>query len=89
MPLGPRVGKGGVETPAALTVNIFPGADGSFALYEDDHVLAMVCYRKGANAIKERIDSLERRLCEKNGQTPKVFPDGALLTVNGDQPRNP
>ena len=49
VPLGPRVGKGGVETPAALTVNVFPGADGSFALYEDEG--NSMDYLKGAHAI--------------------------------------
>jgi len=36
IPLGPRVGWGGVESPAELTVYAFPGAGGAFALYEDE-----------------------------------------------------
>ena len=36
LPLGPRVAWGGVENPAELSIQIFPGADGSFTLYEDD-----------------------------------------------------
>ncbi len=36
VPLGPRVGWGGVDNPSELTVDIFPGADGAFTLYEDD-----------------------------------------------------
>lgn len=38
VPLGPRVGWGGVDSPEELTVTVFPGADGAFALYEDDGV---------------------------------------------------
>jgi alpha-glucosidase (family GH31 glycosyl hydrolase) len=36
VPLGPRVGWGGIDNPEELTVHIFPGADGEFSLYEDD-----------------------------------------------------
>jgi hypothetical protein len=36
VPLGPSVGWGGVENPAALDIHLFPGADRSFSLYEDD-----------------------------------------------------
>ena len=36
VPLGPRVGWGGVDSPQELTVYVFPGADGAFALYEDE-----------------------------------------------------
>jgi hypothetical protein len=36
VPLAPRRGWGGVETPDALEVYIFPGADNRFELYEDD-----------------------------------------------------
>lgn len=36
VPLGPRVGWGGVENPDEITVYIFPGADRKFELYEDD-----------------------------------------------------
>ena len=46
VPLGPRVGWGGVENPAALDVHIFAGADGAYTLYEDDG--ATVAYRDGA-----------------------------------------
>jgi alpha-glucosidase (family GH31 glycosyl hydrolase) len=36
IPLGPLVGWGGLENPATLDVHVFPGADHSFELYEDD-----------------------------------------------------
>lgn len=36
VPLGPRVGWGGLGIPEALDLYIFPGADNEFALYEDD-----------------------------------------------------
>jgi alpha-glucosidase (family GH31 glycosyl hydrolase) len=45
VPLGPLVGWGGVENPTQLTVHVFPGADGSFTLYEDDG--ETVAYQQG------------------------------------------
>ena len=36
VPLGPRAGWGGVDNPESLEVHVFPGADNSFELYEDD-----------------------------------------------------
>lgn len=36
VPLGPRVGWGGVANPEALDLHIFAGADNAFTLYEDD-----------------------------------------------------
>ncbi len=49
VPLGPMVGWGGVDNPDELTVYVFPGADGAFALYEDDGV--SVAYEQGDYAI--------------------------------------
>jgi alpha-glucosidase (family GH31 glycosyl hydrolase) len=36
IPLGPLPAWGGLDNPADLTVHVFPGADNSFDLYEDD-----------------------------------------------------
>jgi alpha-glucosidase (family GH31 glycosyl hydrolase) len=36
VPLGPKVGWGGVSNPGQLSVHIFAGADNQFTLYEDD-----------------------------------------------------
>lgn len=36
IPMGPRTGWGGVDNPRELTIIAFGGADGAFALYEDD-----------------------------------------------------
>lgn len=36
VPLGPRVGWGGVENPVDVELHVFPGADNRFVLYEDD-----------------------------------------------------
>lgn len=36
VPEGPMVGWGGVDVPDSLSVQVFPGADGSFDLYEDE-----------------------------------------------------
>ncbi len=49
VPLGPQVGWGGIDNPAELTVVVFPGADGAFALYEDDG--ASTAYLDGDYAI--------------------------------------
>ncbi len=38
LPLGPMTGWGGVDNPDRLEVSIFPGADNTFELYEDDGV---------------------------------------------------
>jgi alpha-glucosidase (family GH31 glycosyl hydrolase)/putative sterol carrier protein len=40
LPLGPKSDWGGVETPTALEVHVFPGADNHFELYEDDGAVA-------------------------------------------------
>jgi alpha-glucosidase (family GH31 glycosyl hydrolase) len=36
IPLGPRVGWGGIENPTELDLYVFPGANNIFELYEDD-----------------------------------------------------
>jgi alpha-glucosidase (family GH31 glycosyl hydrolase) len=36
VPLGPRIGWGGVDNPTAFDIYLFPGADNEFVLYEDD-----------------------------------------------------
>jgi hypothetical protein len=36
VPMGPKTGKNGVENPEKLSINILPGADGSFDLFEDE-----------------------------------------------------
>jgi hypothetical protein len=36
VPQGPMIGWGGIEQPNHLTIKVFPGADGSFDLYEDE-----------------------------------------------------
>ncbi len=36
VPLAPKVGWGGVENPTELDLYVFPGADNTFELYEDD-----------------------------------------------------
>lgn len=51
VPLAPRGGReaGGTANPAALAVNLFPGADGQFDLYEDDG--ETTAYQQGRQAI--------------------------------------
>jgi alpha-glucosidase (family GH31 glycosyl hydrolase) len=36
VPLAPRAGWGGVDNPESLEIHLFPGAENSFELYEDD-----------------------------------------------------
>jgi alpha-glucosidase (family GH31 glycosyl hydrolase) len=49
VPLGPRLGWGGIENPTELDLYLFPGADNSFELYEDDG--ETTDYRNGKHAI--------------------------------------
>lgn len=49
VPLAPRVAWGGIENPKELDIFIFPGADNSFELYEDDG--ESTDYRRGKYAI--------------------------------------
>ncbi len=46
LPLGPQVGWGGLDNPETLHLRVFAGADGRFALYEDEG--EGVAYREGA-----------------------------------------
>jgi alpha-glucosidase (family GH31 glycosyl hydrolase) len=36
VPLAPKAGWGGIDNPGGLDIYVFPGADNSFELYEDD-----------------------------------------------------
>ena len=36
VPLGPKVGWGGIDNPETVDLHCFAGADGEFTLYEDD-----------------------------------------------------
>lgn len=36
----------------------------AFAVYEGDALLAVVCYRKGAEALRSRIDGLRQRVAD-------------------------
>jgi alpha-glucosidase (family GH31 glycosyl hydrolase) len=49
VPLGRRVGWGGVANPERLEVVVFPGADNDFELYEDDG--ETLAYHQGAYAL--------------------------------------
>lgn len=49
IPLGPRVGWGGLENPEALHLHFYAGADGRFLLYEDDGT--SLNYRAGSYAL--------------------------------------
>ena len=49
IPLAPKVGWGGIDNPKELDIYIFPGADNSFELYEDDG--ETTDYQRGKYAI--------------------------------------
>ena len=49
VPLGPKVGWGGIDNPTELDLYVFPGADNRFELYEDDG--ETTDYRRGKYAI--------------------------------------
>lgn len=58
----------------------------TFAVYEDDALLAVVCYRKGAEALRRRIEDLCHRIADLEGgirrtrrarSAPAAFPTGA------------
>lgn len=49
VPLAPRPAWGGIENPTELDVHLFPGADNSFELYEDDG--ETTDYQRGAYAV--------------------------------------
>ncbi len=51
VPLGPKVGWGGVDNPAELHIRLFAGADGRFILYEDDG--ETTAYQNGTYALTE------------------------------------
>lgn len=58
IPLGPKVGWGGIENPAELDVHVFAGADGHFTLYEDDGTTN--AYRRGEFSLTEFTQSWEK-----------------------------
>ena len=49
VPMGPEAGWDNIEPPEALTIKIFPGANNTFKLYEDDG--ATLAYGRGEFAI--------------------------------------
>jgi hypothetical protein len=49
VPLGPKVGWGGIHNPDQLLIHIYPGENNEFELYEDDGVSQN--YSKGAYAL--------------------------------------
>lgn len=48
IPLGPKVGWGGIDNPELLDLHCFAGADGEFTLYEDDG--ESLAYQRGSYA---------------------------------------
>ena len=70
IPIGPDIQYVGQKCPNALTLEIFPGADGKFTLYEDDGV--SYDYEEGAFAqteflIEETRNSLRIVICPRKG----------------------
>jgi alpha-glucosidase (family GH31 glycosyl hydrolase) len=71
VPLAPKVGWGGLDNPTELDVHIFPGADNTFDLYEDDG--ETTDYQRGKYAITR---------FELKGDTFTIHPaQGDLSTI--------
>ena len=49
VPLGPKVGWGGIDNPETIDLHCFTGASGEFTLYEDDG--ESLAYQKGSYAL--------------------------------------
>ena len=49
VPIGPKVGWGGIANPETMYLHVFPGADNRFELYEDDG--ETVDYKRGKYAL--------------------------------------
>jgi hypothetical protein len=84
VPLGPRAGWGGVDSPAELTVHAFAGADGDFTLYEDDGV--STAYLDGDNALIRfsqtwREDELVFRIGSAEGKSGGHVPEGRSYRI--------
>lgn len=72
VPLGPKVGWGGIENPAELNLHIFAGAKNEFVLYEDDG--QTTGYQHGAYSLTAftqewETDRLVFRISPATGQT--------------------
>lgn len=63
VPLGARVGWGGIGNPEKLTIRVFPGADNQFSLFEDDG--ESQSYLEGGYAIT-RLSQSWQRLSDEN-----------------------
>ncbi|MBI5934850.1 MAG: DUF5110 domain-containing protein [Chloroflexi bacterium] len=70
VPLAPRVGWGGLDNPTELHIHLFPGADNTFDLYEDDG--ETTDYQRGKYAITR---------FELKGDTFTVHPAQGDLSV--------
>lgn len=70
VPLAPKVGWGGVDNPTELHLHVFPGADNSFDLYEDDG--ETTDYQRGQYAITR---------FELKGDTFTIHPTQGDLSV--------
>jgi alpha-glucosidase (family GH31 glycosyl hydrolase) len=68
VPLGPKVGWGGVGNPDELHLHLFAGADGRFVLYEDDG--ETTAYLDGVYALTEISQTWRQRELIVNIQAP-------------------
>jgi alpha-glucosidase (family GH31 glycosyl hydrolase) len=83
VPLGPKAAWGGIENPDHLTVHIFPGADNTFKLYEDDG--ETTAYQEGHYALTTfsqawAVDRLEFDITSVEGN-PQVTPQARTYTL--------
>ncbi len=77
VPLGPKVGWGGLANPPELHLHLFAGADGRFTLYEDDG--ETTAYQNGAFALTEISQKWQGNRLEITVQPPDGDP--ALVPV--------
>ena len=90
VPLGPRVGWGGVDNPEELTVYVFPGADGAFTLYEDEG--NSTAYLQGDYALTRLLADLGRvsaALQDRAGRGQRRAPYPGRAQLPAGLPRRP
>ena len=59
-----------------------------FALYERGALLALVCYKVGAIAVKTRIEALEQELATLQERTPQSVDSSNQMHATGEPPRS-